>query len=108
MRENMNVRVLLILGILHRGDSYGYELAKTIRARSGRQIEATWGRVYPDLARMVRLGWLKARYVSSGPVQNRIYYTITPDGNRAYLQMLSEWDQYVAAVQQVLSNKQKG
>ena len=42
----------LVLGVLSNGESYGYEIIRAIRDRSGGQLEWSEGMLYPVLHRM--------------------------------------------------------
>ena len=51
----------LILSILARAESYGYEIIQQVRAFSGGQLEWTDGMLYPVLHRLERQGLIAAR-----------------------------------------------
>ena len=50
----------LLLSLLHKRDMYGYEIAKTVRARSDEQFEIKEGTLYLSLKRLE-----KNKYISS-------------------------------------------
>jgi len=53
----------LILSLLAKGESYGYELIQEVKRLSGEEIQWTDGMLYPVLHRMEDSGWITARWV---------------------------------------------
>jgi len=56
----------LILSLLAKGESYGYELIQEVKALSGDKIKWTDGMLYPVLHRMENNGWIKVALGGDG------------------------------------------
>ena len=56
----------LVLGILARGESYGYAILARVRELSGGQLEWKDGMLYPVLHRLEQHGWVVASVRDSG------------------------------------------
>ena len=94
----------LVLSILSKGESYGYELIQEVRRLSGDKIEWTDGMLYPVLHRMEDNGWIKARWVQMENGRKRKYYSIKKDGQQALKEKRKQW----TALNSVLSGLWKG
>ena len=81
----------LILSLLSRGESYGYELIQEIKQRSGDKINWTDGMLYPVLHRMEDNGWIKSRWVTMENGRKRKYYAIRKDGKQALREKCEQW-----------------
>src|SRR5277367_2518734 len=73
----------LILSLLSKGESYGYELIQQIKRLSDDKIEWTDGMLYPVLHRMEDAGWIKSRWVEMENGRKREYYSIKKSGQQA-------------------------
>lgn len=88
---------LVVMLVLHRGESYGYELNQSLAAAGFADLgDAT---VYGTLRRMEHAGWLRSRLVASNDGPARRYYTLTPEGEWQMEEMVVRWNGLVAAVQ---------
>ena len=81
----------MILSLLTRGESYGYELIQEVRRLSGEKIEWTDGMLYPVLHRMEKNGWIKSRWVEVESGRKRKYYSIKKDGQAALKEKREQW-----------------
>ena len=81
----------LILSLLTRGESYGYELIQEVKRLSGEKIEWTDGMLYPVLHRMEKNGWIKSRWVEVENGRKRKYYSIKKDGQAALKEKREQW-----------------
>ena len=81
----------LILSLLTKGESYGYELIQEVKELSGDQIKWTDGMLYPVLHRMENNGWIKARWVEMENGRRRKYYSIKKDGQHALKEKREQW-----------------
>jgi PadR family transcriptional regulator, regulatory protein PadR len=92
---------LLVLRVLSRGEMYGYELVKTIRIVTGDAISLGEGVVYPSLYSLEQRGALKSRRkVVNG--RSRVYYSITPKGQRRLEDLTSEWQRITDGISTAL------
>lgn len=75
-----------VLTVLHRGDSYGYQLVKDV----GAMIEISESTLYPILKRLEASGLLEVYSVEHNGRLRR-YYRITGVGNQRILSFINEW-----------------
>ncbi len=81
----------LILSLLSKGESYGYELIQEVKRRSGDRINWTDGMLYPVLHRMEANGWIKSRWVEIENGRKRKYYSIKREGHSALKEKRAQW-----------------
>jgi DNA-binding PadR family transcriptional regulator len=81
----------LVLAILTRGESYGYEILARVRELSGGKLSFKDGMLYPLLHRMEERGWIVASLRDSAEGRRRRYYRITKAGRQAMLAQREEW-----------------
>jgi PadR family transcriptional regulator len=81
----------LILSLLAKGESYGYELIQEVKELSGDKIKWTDGMLYPVLHRMENNGWIKSRWVEMENGRKRKYYSIKKDGHLALKDKRQQW-----------------
>lgn len=85
---------MLVLTLLHRQESYGYELVERLR-ELGLTGLAT-GAVYPVLSRFERDGHLTSRLVPSSSGPARKYYAATSLGEAARRHATARWHEIAA------------
>jgi PadR family transcriptional regulator PadR len=83
--------VPLVLGILARGESYGYAILAQVRRLSGGCLQWKDGMLYPVLHRMERNGWVVASVRDSPDGRRRRYYRITHAGRRRLAVHREQW-----------------
>ena len=93
---------MLILSLLESRPSHGYEIGKTIEARSGGRLTFALPTLYPTLLRLESRGLIKGRWVEKAGERNRCYYKLTAEGRRVLSEQRDTWEAYVAAVRQVM------
>jgi len=81
----------LILGILSRGESYGYEIIRQVRELSDGELEWTDGMLYPDLRRLEADGLIVSEWRVSDEGRRRRYYQINADGSEALATERAQW-----------------
>ena len=81
----------LILTLLSKSESYGYELIQEVKRLSDEQIEWTDGMLYPVLHRMERKGWIQSRWREADNGRKRKYYSIKKDGAKALNDQREQW-----------------
>lgn len=82
----------LILSLLAKGESYGYELIQEVKKLSGDKIKWTDGMLYPVLHRMENNGWIESRWVEVESGRKRKYYSIKQEGRHALKEKREQWD----------------
>lgn len=88
----------LVLALLRRGDSYGYEIIKRVRELSDGQLEWKEGMLYPLLHRLDEKGLIEAYDRTGDSGRARRYYRLLPEGAR----QLEEQQAGFAAVTAIL------
>jgi PadR family transcriptional regulator PadR len=73
----------LILSLLAKGESYGYELIQKVRAASEGEIEWTEGMLYPVLHRLELEGLVSTAWKTGETARSRKYYKLTGSGKKA-------------------------
>lgn len=81
----------VILARLQRGDSYGYEISKTIVSLSAGRFELKEATLYTAFKRLEEQGFITSYWGDSGAGARRRYYSITPAGQTASLRLRAEW-----------------
>ena len=81
----------LILSLLSKGESYGYELIQEVKRLSGDKITWTDGMLYPVLHRMEANRWIKSRWVEIENGRRRKYYSIKKNGQQALKEKREQW-----------------
>jgi PadR family transcriptional regulator PadR len=94
----------LVLGILARGESYGYAILKHVDEVSGGELAWTDGLLYPLLHRLERLGHIESSWREAPSGRRRKYYEITDQGRAKLADQHRQW----AAVVNALRNTWPG
>lgn len=71
---------LMVLQTLKRQPLHGYALVRTIQASSRDLLQIEEGSLYPALQRMLKEGWVKARWLTSDTGRRVRVYEVTPKG----------------------------
>lgn len=88
---------LLVLAVVNREDSYGYQISQVIKQVSNTKDST----LYPVLKRLQEQECLTA-YDQQYQGRNRKYYRITEEGKKTYSELLKEWDWYKSEVEQIV------
>lgn len=83
-------RKLLLLGLLRMHEMHGYQINELIDAHLGTSIQITKPTVYKLLGDMVNDGWIKFHEEQEGNYPTRRVYKITPEGRKAFQQLLRQ------------------
>ena len=84
---------MIVLGLLARGESYGYEIIQMLKGQSGGRLEWAEGMLYPLLRRLEKDGNLKSRWVTQEGERRRRYYSLTNQGKKALIQEREQWQE---------------
>lgn len=83
----------IILSLLQERDTYGYEIAKTVREKSENQFELKEGTLYLSLKRLEKNKWIESYWGDEqGPGGRRKYYRITSAGKDGFEEKCLEWE----------------
>ena len=94
---------LLLLAALQGRAAHGYEITRTLHARSDKAFNLPEGTIYPALHRLERAGLLQSRWSESDARRRRIYQ-LTAKGQRMLAKRRREWRNFARAVHAVLES----
>ncbi|TVQ54424.1 MAG: PadR family transcriptional regulator [Phycisphaerales bacterium] len=98
---------MLILDVLSRGDSYGYQISQTVMSQSDGYFELKEGSLYPALHRLERQKMLKAYWVEPEEGRRRKYYKLTAKGRKTLEERRENWRNFSQAVNGVLGGQHR-
>ena len=81
----------IVLGVLSRGDSYGFEIFKTIRDATGGAYEIKEATLYASYRRLERDGLVEAYWGDETQGGRRKYYRITDAGRSEFRRSVRAW-----------------
>lgn len=93
---------LVILQTLTQGPLHGFQVSRSIRARSEGALELQDAALYQALHRMEKAGWIEAEWGVSDKGRRAKYYRLTRSGRTQLRQEIGFWQRYAAAVFKVL------
>ncbi|MCP4901882.1 MAG: PadR family transcriptional regulator [bacterium] len=93
---------LLTLSLIEHQSRHGYEIRQLIESNSGGFLKLHVASLYPLLYRMEERGWIQGRWVEKAGQRRRRYYRITTQGREMLKHQRGIWEQFTAAVNQVL------
>lgn len=82
----------IILNVLRQGDSYGYQIYKTIIEMSENQYELKEATLYTAFRRLEKEGLVVSYWGDETQGGRRKYYRITEEGIERYEQFKNEWN----------------
>ncbi|MFK7805676.1 MAG: PadR family transcriptional regulator [Anaerolineae bacterium] len=81
----------LVLSILSKNESYGYEILKTIKERSKQQIEWKDGMIYPLLRKLENDDLIESFWNTADSGRKRKYYRIKTAGKIYLAEQKKQW-----------------
>lgn len=91
---------LAFLALLHRGEAYGGEIVERLAQYPGLAISP--GTAYPLLSRLRKTGLITSAWRESPVGPPRKYYRLSPDGERAFVDMARAWTGMTADMDSLL------
>lgn len=82
----------MILYILSKAPSYGYEISKQIKGLTDEKYIIKETTLYSAFTRMEKNGYIESFVDDSGNGKRRTYYRISDLGKQYYLQKCEEWN----------------
>ena len=95
----------IVLSILAKGDSYGYEIIKSVRELSSGKMQWTDGMLYPVLHRLERQKLIKSYERVSDTGRKRKYYRLETKGIKILEQQQNQWSLVYSTLSQLWENK---
>ncbi len=95
---------IVILNIISKGDTYGYDLINTLDHLSDGYYLMKEGSLYPILYRLEDKGYIESyrKSLNQDRAVPRKYYKITKAGNRILEDMKSDWHDFVNVTNDLL------
>lgn len=87
----------LVLAIVHRGDTYGYELTQTLMSL----INVSESSLYPVLHRLKAANYLRT-YDKEIDGRNRRYYSMTTEGERMLVKLSGDWQEFKDGIDSIV------
>jgi PadR family transcriptional regulator, regulatory protein PadR len=94
----------LILSILAKGESYGYEIIKAIKELSGGELEWSEGTLYPILHKLEEKGFIKSHWKQAQNGRKRKYYFLEESGKIALEAEKLNWSIIHSTLQKLWQN----
>ena len=96
---------MLILRTLLTGPTHGHAIARHIQRTSDEMLQVEHGSLYPALHRLVKNGWISAKWEMSKERNREFkYYRLTPLGRKQLVRERSKWTQMAAAIHRVMNH----
>ena len=92
---------MLMLAILRKGDSYVYDISKSISAFSDGMIQASQNTIYSITYKMVDAGYISEYTKLVGRRRTRVYYHLEPKGQEYLDELEKKYFDAVASVQKI-------
>ena len=81
----------LILSVLSKQESYGYEIIRTIREASNKELEFAEGTIYPILKKMEEKKLIISKWKKAKNDRERKYYRLTSYGRKQLSMEKNNW-----------------
>jgi len=99
---------MLILRTLLTGPTHGHAITKHIQRTSDELLQVDHGSLYPALHRLVKKGWISAKWELHKERNREFkYYRLTPLGRKQLIRERSKWTQMAAAIHRVLNHAEE-
>ncbi len=72
--------VPVVLAVLGRGESYGYDIIRQVRELSGGRLDFSEGTLYPVLRKLEERGLVETEWRKADNERQRKYYRLKDDG----------------------------
>ena len=94
--KNGNFVEMLLLNILSKGDSYGYEIIQFFNTVSDSTITLATGNLYPMLYRLEENGLITNYKKLVGKRMERVYYHLTEEGYKELQEMTADYEKMIS------------
>jgi len=92
----------LLLCLIAYQPTYGYQIIKELKKRSEGYFRFKEGTLYPALHRLERAGLIQGKWQKLPAGQERRYYYITQEGEKALAERLAVWQHFSTAVDLIM------
>lgn len=98
----------IILYLLQRGPSYGYEISREIKSITQEKYIIKETTLYSAFSRMEKNGYVESYSGQSDTGKKRTYYRITDLGRSYYQEKCEEWDLTKEVIDLFINSEEKG
>jgi transcriptional regulator len=95
---------MLVLRTLTLGPAHGYAIARHIERLSDDVLKVEQGSLYPALDRLLRRGWVTAKWAETPTKRQARYYTITRAGRKQLQERAAEHERISLAIARVMGS----
>lgn len=99
---------LIVLGTLERGARHGYALVQEIGRRSGEEVRAEEGSLYPALHRLERRELVRSEWGVTDTKRRAKFYSLTRKGRAELARRRTAWARMTSAVGRALGLEPSG
>lgn len=101
-KGSLNIIIMKLLE--EKGRMYGYEITQKVKLLTNGELKITEGALYPALHKLESEGWLE---VEVEKVHNRLrkYYKLTKTGQKENANRLTELENFIQNMQNVINPK---
>ncbi|MGV8133597.1 MAG: PadR family transcriptional regulator [Mangrovibacterium sp.] len=92
---------LIILTVLTKGDSYGYEIVMKVKSLSNNEIKWQVAGIYPVLKKLEDNNMIKSYWKVQADQRPRRYYSIEADGKKQLEQNMRDWNMVQSVINAV-------
>jgi len=89
------------------GNTYGYEINKSIQQKTGGQYELKEATLYTAFRRLESAGQITSYWGDETTGARRRYYRITDSGREAYKALISEWVRVSGMIEKLIEAEEK-
>ena len=93
---------MLILRTLLFGAMHGHAIAHSIQRTSDEVLQVDHGSLYPALHRLVRRGWIAAKWGTSENNRRARYYRLTAAGRKQLQAETGKWERLSTAIARIM------
>ncbi len=93
---------MLILSLLEKGDSYVYQISKSIKDLSDNSLSISQNTLYSATYKLENEGYISEYSKKVGKKRTRIYYKLEPEGKQYLNSIRENYQQVVQGVHAVL------
>src|SRR5882724_8545396 len=98
--------MIVLAALSAAGSAHGYAIIEEIKLLSGGAFDLPEGTIYPALHRLQQAGLLTSRWVTAESGRRRRVYALTRRGDRAFAERRKVWEQFSAAIGDLLGGAQ--
>lgn len=93
---------MLVMRTLTLGAAHGYAIARHIERLSDDVLKVEQGSLYPALDRLLKRGWVTAKWAETPTKRQARYYTITRSGRKQLEERTAEHQRVSLAIARVM------